>query len=70
MRALIVAVIRFYQKCISIHLKSQCKFYPTCSEYALMSIEKFGLRRGIWKTLRRLAKCHPLSRRGGIDFPF
>ncbi|MDR3151348.1 MAG: membrane protein insertion efficiency factor YidD [Holosporaceae bacterium] len=68
MRALVVAAIRFYQRCISMHLKSQCKFYPTCSEYALESIEKFGLWKGAWKTIRRLAKCHPLSR-GGIDFP-
>ncbi|MDR1362165.1 MAG: membrane protein insertion efficiency factor YidD [Holosporaceae bacterium] len=68
MRVLAIALIRFYQKYMSRYLKYQCKFYPTCSEYALGSIEKFGVLRGCWKTLMRLLRCHPLSR-GGIDFP-
>ncbi|GHT90511.1 putative membrane protein insertion efficiency factor [Alphaproteobacteria bacterium] len=68
MRKIAIILIRFYQTAISPHLKSQCKFYPTCSEYAILSIEKFGLFNGILKTFARLIRCNPMAS-GGIDFP-
>lgn len=56
-----IKVITFYQRYISAHLGSRCIFYPTCSEYTLKSIEKYGFLRGWIKGLNRIRKCHPFS---------
>lgn len=53
--------IRFYQKYLSIHLGDRCIFYPTCSEYTLQSIEKYGFLKGWIKGLNRIRRCHPFS---------
>ena len=58
--------LRVYKLCLSPLLPSACRFYPTCSEYMLQAVEKYGAVRGIWKGLKRLAKCHPLHA-GGVD---
>ncbi|MDR2681970.1 MAG: membrane protein insertion efficiency factor YidD [Holosporaceae bacterium] len=69
MQQIAIAFIRFYQLIVSPHLKlCQCKFFPTCSNYAIMSIKKFGFWKGLLRTLTRLMKCHPFAS-GGIDFP-
>lgn len=68
------ALIRFYQKTISLDhgvLKSlypygYCKFYPTCSEYAVQALEKKGMIKGSFFIFRRLLRCHPWSQ-GGVD---
>lgn len=65
---LISKIIKFYQKFISPNLSFNCRFYPTCSEYALISIEKYGLFKGSWRGLKRILKCYPWHR-GGIDIP-
>jgi uncharacterized protein len=58
--------IRAYQALIRPLLAGSCKFCPSCSEYAIESLHRFGLLRGIALTARRLARCHPFSH-GGID---
>ena len=68
MQKLILNFLKFYKKAISPYLKAQCKFYPTCSEYAMQAIEKFGILKGIFKIFGRLIRCNPFSK-GGIDFP-
>ncbi|MDR0753126.1 MAG: membrane protein insertion efficiency factor YidD [Holosporaceae bacterium] len=68
MQELLSFLIRIYQKTLSRHLKSQCKFYPTCSEYAILSIKKYGALRGSLKAISRLARCSPLSKEN-VDFP-
>ncbi|MDR1375339.1 MAG: membrane protein insertion efficiency factor YidD [Holosporaceae bacterium] len=68
MQKLSKIIIYLYQKMISPHMKFQCKFYPSCSQYALMAIKKYGLARGIVKSLFRIIKCTPFSR-NRIDFP-
>lgn len=65
-RKLICLSIRLYQYIISPSLKSSCRFYPTCSQYALNAIEHYGVFKGLFFTCRRILKCHPWSC-GGYD---
>ena len=61
-----VCVIRFYQVCISPLFPPCCRFYPTCSNYALQAIEKYGPFKGIYLSIKRILRCHPFSK-GGYD---
>ncbi len=58
--------IRFYRRFISPMLPRTCRFYPTCSQYALEALKRYGTIKGIWLTLKRLSKCHPYHP-GGFD---
>jgi len=58
--------IRGYQRVISPLFPSSCRFYPTCSEYAIQAIQTYGLCRGIILSLKRIGRCHPFSP-GGFD---
>ena len=58
--------IRGYQKRISPNKRPCCRFIPTCSEYAVTAIERYGSLKGTMLAVRRLARCHPLCR-GGYD---
>ncbi len=62
----IILVFRLYQHTASILLGPCCRFTPSCSSYALLSIQHHGIMRGTWLTLKRLSKCHPLHP-GGYD---
>ncbi|MBM7715899.1 membrane protein insertion efficiency factor YidD [Siminovitchia sp. FSL H7-0308] len=66
MKYILLAFIRFYQKMISPLKPPTCRFYPTCSQYGLEAIQRFGAFRGCWLTIKRLVKCHPFHP-GGID---
>jgi uncharacterized protein len=66
MRALTLGSLRIYKRWISPLLPSACRFHPTCSEYMMEAVEKYGPARGIWMGLRRLVKCHPFHE-GGFD---
>jgi putative membrane protein insertion efficiency factor len=66
MRTALLAVVRFYQRAISPAFPPRCRFYPSCSAYALEAIETHGAARGGWLALRRLAKCAPWHP-GGVD---
>ena len=59
-------LITVYKYAVSPILPSSCRFYPSCSEYAIDALKKYGLLRGSWLTLKRIARCHPLSA-GGHD---
>ena len=58
--------VRVYQCCISPFMINSCRYYPSCSSYCRDSIHNFGFHKGIFLTLKRLARCHPFSR-GGYD---
>ena len=66
MQNLMAGLLRFYKRWISPCLPSACRFHPTCSEYMLEAVEKYGALRGVWYGIRRLAKCHPFHE-GGFD---
>ncbi|MEO9170096.1 MAG: membrane protein insertion efficiency factor YidD [Candidatus Baltobacteraceae bacterium] len=66
MRFAIVAVIRFYQIAISPIFPAACRFYPSCSHYAIEATRKHGAMRGVWLSARRIARCHPWHQ-GGVD---
>jgi len=63
---LFLRLIRFYQRYISPGLGSNCRFYPPCSQYTYEAIEKYGVVRGGWLGVRRIARCHPFNK-GGFD---
>lgn len=65
-RYLVLAPIRIYQKLVSPRLSTNCRYQPTCSQYAYEAIERFGVVRGIWLGARRIGRCHPM-RDGGFD---
>jgi putative membrane protein insertion efficiency factor len=59
--------LRFYKAYLSILFAGSCRFEPTCSQYSYEAIERFGVVRGSWLTLKRLLRCQPLSRKFGFD---
>jgi uncharacterized protein len=63
----VLAALRFYKAYLSLLVGGSCRFVPTCSMYAYEAVERFGVARGVWLTLKRLVRCHPLSRKFGYD---
>jgi putative membrane protein insertion efficiency factor len=63
---LLIAALRFYKRWVSPLLGPRCRFVPTCSEYSMEAIARFGALRGGWLTAKRLGRCHPLCP-GGHD---
>ena len=68
MRRLLTALIRFYRRNISPLRPPCCRFIPTCSEYALEAVEKYGALKGGWLALRRISRCHPFHRQKSIEY--
>ena len=66
MSRLLILCIRFYQIFISPQKPPTCRFYPTCSAYAIEAIQKKGSVKGTWLAIKRIAKCHPFHP-GGYD---
>lgn len=66
MKTLMIVCIRFYQLFISPLFPPTCRFYPTCSQYAIEAIRKKGALKGGWLAVKRIAKCHPFHP-GGHD---
>lgn len=65
-RNLVVGLINIYQKLVSPRLGANCRYQPTCSSYAAEAVGRFGVLRGGWLGVKRVARCHPL-RPGGHD---
>ncbi|MDE0041854.1 MAG: membrane protein insertion efficiency factor YidD [Candidatus Poribacteria bacterium] len=66
MSYLLICAVRFYRLCISPLLPPTCRFYPSCSQYALEAIQAYGALTGSWLAIKRLSKCHPYHP-GGYD---
>ena len=59
MKSVLLALIRFYRKYISPCRPPCCRYIPTCSQYALEAVEKYGAWKGGWLALKRILRCHP-----------
>jgi len=68
LEAFIVLGVRFYQYCLRPVLPTVCRFQPSCSEYMIAAVRKYGPLRGAWRGVRRIARCNPWHP-GGYDPP-
>ena len=66
MKAFLLLLLRAYRYWVSPWVGGACRYWPTCSDYSMQAIERFGALRGLWLTLGRLGRCHPYGR-GGVD---
>lgn len=66
MKTVFLGLIRAYQLLISPFLPRSCRFFPSCSDYALEAIGRYGTLKGGWLTVRRVLRCHPFHP-GGFD---
>ena len=66
MKRVLIALVKFYRKYISPLRPPCCRYYPTCSQYALEALEKYGALKGGWLALRRILRCNPFHK-GGYD---
>jgi len=69
MHQVVTAIITFYQRFISPLLPPRCRYYPTCSQYTLEAVTRFGTLRGLWLGFKRVARCHPLASTGYDPVP-
>ena len=68
MKRVLLWLINFYRNGISPLTPPSCRFIPTCSQYAMQAIEKYGAWKGGWLAVRRLLKCHPFHRQKTIEY--
>lgn len=66
MKRVLLALVRFYRRAISPFRPPRCRYTPTCSQYALEAIEKYGALKGGWMAFRRILRCNPFHK-GGYD---
>jgi uncharacterized protein len=66
MKKVLILIIRGYKKVISPLLPPSCRFYPSCSTYAIQALEKYGILRGSIKAIYRILRCNPFNK-GGYD---
>ena len=66
MKRILIALVKFYRKYISPHTPPTCRYVPTCSQYALEALEKYGALKGGWLAIKRICRCHPFHK--GHDF--
>ncbi|MBQ2682916.1 MAG: membrane protein insertion efficiency factor YidD [Thermoguttaceae bacterium] len=66
--AVLIGLVRFYQITISPLIGPCCRYTPTCSQYFILAVQKYGPLRGAWKGCRRILRCHPFHE-GGEDWP-
>lgn len=64
----LIALVRLYQLTLSHVIGRQCRFHPTCSQYFILAVTKYGAIRGATKGIARICRCHPWHP-GGVDWP-
>lgn len=66
---ILILLLKFYKGAISPMLPHACRYTPTCSEYAMDSLRKHGLTKGLWLTIKRIKHCHPWGGKGYDPVP-
>ncbi|HKK45254.1 MAG TPA: membrane protein insertion efficiency factor YidD [Balneolaceae bacterium] len=69
MKYLFIGLVRLYQLIISPWMPSSCRYHPTCSQYSIEALRKHGALKGIWLTIKRVARCHPWGGSGYDPVP-
>ncbi len=69
MKKFLIGVIKFYRKYISPLKPPTCRFTPTCSEYAMIAIDKYGVKKGGWLAIKRVLRCNPFFPGGNDPVP-
>ena len=69
MKYVLIFFVRFYRLCISPLGLPCCRFYPSCSAYAVESLQKYGMLKGTWLAVKRILKCHPFHKGGSDPVP-
>ena len=64
---ILIGIIKIYRMIISPYLAPSCRYFPTCSEYAIECLKTYGLMKGFFKATKRILSCHPFSKRDGFD---
>jgi putative membrane protein insertion efficiency factor len=68
MSTLVIAAVRLYKALLSPVLPfNHCRYYPSCSDYAIQAVEKFGTVKGGWLAVKRIGRCHPYGKHGIYD---
>ncbi len=67
MKKLLIALVKFYRRAVSPYTKPSCRYIPTCSQYALEALEKYGAAKGGFLALKRICRCNPWSRHDPYD---
>ncbi|SHK29993.1 membrane protein insertion efficiency factor YidD [Thermocrinis minervae] len=68
MKKPLILFLRLWRLFVSPFYPPSCRYYPSCSEYAIMAVEKYGAFKGMYKAIKRVLRCHPLAK-GGVDYP-
>ena len=66
MKRIVVVLLKLYRALVSPYVPTTCRFYPSCSEYGVQALQKYGIFKGGWLTVKRIARCHPFNP-GGYD---
>ncbi|QRR02333.1 membrane protein insertion efficiency factor YidD [Dyadobacter sandarakinus] len=69
MKFLLVALVRIYQGVLSPYLPNACRYTPTCSQYMIQAVQKYGAVKGGWMGLKRISRCHPWGGHGHDPVP-
>ena len=67
MKKLLLTLIKFYQNAISPLFPARCRYYPTCSQYAVEALTKYGAAKGGWLACKRFLRCHPFAKHDYFD---
>ena len=67
MKYIVIYIVKLYQVTLGLLFRGNCRFHPSCSEYMIQAIIKYGVFKGVGMGMKRLSRCHPYSKSFGLD---